>query len=89
MNFGLKHAFTSVLIPPQFYTSLGVFIAAGLHLIPSRTQKLSPHTAKIVPGKPGAKIAQCPLYSPELRRSSLHRDWRRFFLPFHTSVFLY
>jgi hypothetical protein len=39
---------------------LGVSIAAGFHLIPSRTQKLSLPAAKIVPRKLGANIARCP-----------------------------
>ena len=42
--------------------SLGVSIAAGLHLIPSRTQKLSPSTANLVPRKLGANLARCPLF---------------------------
>ena len=37
-------------------------MAAGFHLIPSRTQKLSPPTAKIVPRKLGAKLARCPFF---------------------------
>jgi hypothetical protein len=40
---------------------LGVSIATGLHLIPSRTQKLSPSAAILVPRKLGAKLARRPL----------------------------
>src|SRR5262249_47453282 len=50
-----------ILLLPQ-NTSLGVSMAAVLHLIPSRTQKLSPPTANLVPRKLGAKIARCPLF---------------------------
>ena len=53
-------------------------MAAGIHLIPSRTQKLSPHTANIVPGKPGAKIARRPLFLRITLRSSCYAGCFRF-----------
>ncbi len=42
---------------------LGVSLAAVFHLIPSRTQKLSPPAAILVPRKLGVNLARCPLSS--------------------------
>ena len=45
---------------PKILYRLGVSIATGLHLIPSRTQKLSPSAAILVPRKLGANLARRP-----------------------------
>ena len=64
------------------HTSLGVSLATGLHLIPSRTQKLSPSTANLVQRKLCAKIARCPHYFKQkastLRKSLTDLEWGLF-----------
>jgi hypothetical protein len=47
---------------------LGVSIATGLHLIPSRTQQLSPSAAILVPRKLGANLARRPHLILEQRK---------------------
>ena len=50
-------------------------MAGGIHLFPSRTQQLSPHTSKVLGWKRPGRIESC-----RLKKEPYHEVWFLFFM---------